>query len=257
MTTNNLTLKLPDFDGPLDLLVTLIKDNKLDIEQLDIDILASQYLDYINQHKDEIMIDEAGEYLLMASNLIYLKSKKLLKFDNAMNVIDTNLIDYEREKLIRQILEYKKYKDALPVLNKKFDIRQTMFSKKQYDLEKLFDIPIEKIEKLPNKLNSNALYKAMQAAYENWKMNLYANHEIIVQELSIEDVENQIIEIFRKHRHLQKISLSDFMLLIDPLYITDQYFVTCFVSLLDLVKNEKIKLFQESFDSEIFIEILM
>lgn len=257
MNDNSLTLKLSDFDGPLDLLVTLIKDNKMEIEQLDISLLAGQYLDYINAHINEILIDEAGEYLLMASNLIYLKSKKMLKFDNVLNTMDGGLIDYEREKLIRQILEYKKYKDALPILNKKFDIRQTMLSKSQDDIEKLFNIPASVIEKLPNKVNTNVLYKAMMNAYEKWKMNLYTNHEIIVQELSIEDVESQIIGIFEQHRHLNRISLSDLMLLVDPLTITEQYFVTCFVSLLDLVKTEKIRLYQEEFHSEIYIEILM
>ena len=72
-----MNIEVNDFNGPLDLLLHLIKTSKMDIYDIDIKVITKEYIDYINNNK-ELTIDACSEYLVMASELIHLKSKQLL-----------------------------------------------------------------------------------------------------------------------------------------------------------------------------------
>lgn len=251
-----LNLKLSDFDGPLDLLLTLVRENKMDIENINILTIADQYLKFIYGQKD-LEINEASEYLLIASTLIWIKSKTVLGSTIKLSEEEQSQIDAERQKLINQIILYKKYRDLVPKLNSFYDKRGKMYSKKQDDVETVLNKKINKeIFVIPNKVNFSALQKAMQAAYDKWRLNLFTNRKIIVQEVSAEQVEKEIELIFKKYPNVTRYSLSDFFQLIDEQYLSDQYLVTCFVCLLDLAKNGKIILNQKEFEDEIYFDIV-
>lgn len=252
---NELNLKLSDFDGPLDLLLTLVRENKMGIEHINILTIADQYLKFVYSQKN-LEINEASEYLLIASTLVWIKSKTILSFTVKLSEEEQNQIDAERQKLINQIILYKRYKDLVPKLNSYYDKRGLMFSKKQDDVEKVLNKQINKeVFVIPNKINFNSLQKAMQAAYDKWKLNLFNNKRIIVQEVSAEQVEKEIQNIFKKYPTVTKYSLSDFFQLIDEQYLSDQYLVTCFVCLLDLAKNGQINLYQKDFEDEIYFDV--
>lgn len=105
-------IKLPVFEGPLDLLLHLIRENKIDIYDIPISFITSRYLEYIDVMK-ELNLEIAGEFLVMASTLIQIKSRMLLPPDEAQP--DEEMED-PRLELVQRLLEYQAYKDAAVIL---------------------------------------------------------------------------------------------------------------------------------------------
>ena len=103
-------VRLEIFEGPLDLLLYLIKRDEIDIYEISIERITGQYLEYLQAFK-ELKIDVAGEFIVMAANLIYLKSRSLLPLDQQPPEEDAEEDD-PRWDLIRQLIEYKKFKEA-------------------------------------------------------------------------------------------------------------------------------------------------
>jgi segregation and condensation protein A len=108
-------VKLEIFEGPLDLLLYLIKRDEIDIYDISIERITRQYLEYLQAFK-ELNIDIAGEFVVMAANLIYLKSRSLLPLDQQPPEEDAEEDD-PRWDLIRQLIEYKKFKEAAAQLH--------------------------------------------------------------------------------------------------------------------------------------------
>lgn len=108
-------VKLEIFEGPLDLLLYLIKRDEIDIHDISLERITRQYLEYLQAFK-ELNIDVAGEFVVMAANLIYLKSRSLLPVDQQPPDEDADEDD-PRWDLIRQLIEYKKFKEAAAQLH--------------------------------------------------------------------------------------------------------------------------------------------
>src|SRR5438046_9068267 len=103
-------VKLGVFEGPLELLLYLIKQDEIDIYDISIERITRQYLEYLQTFK-ELNIELAGEFIVMAANLIYLKSRSLLPIDQQPPAEEAEEDD-PRWDLIRQLVEYKKFKEA-------------------------------------------------------------------------------------------------------------------------------------------------
>lgn len=103
-------VRLEIFEGPLDLLLYLIKRDEIDIYDISLERITGQYLEYLQAFK-ELNIEVAGEFVVMAANLIYLKSRSLLPVDQQPPEEDVDEDD-PRWDLIRQLIEYKKFKEA-------------------------------------------------------------------------------------------------------------------------------------------------
>src|SRR3954469_15664349 len=103
-------VRLDIFEGPLDLLLFLIKRDEIDIYDISLERITRQYLEYLQAFK-ELNIDVAGEFVVMAANLIYWKSRSLLPVDQQPPEEDAEEDD-PRWDLIRQLIEYKKFKEA-------------------------------------------------------------------------------------------------------------------------------------------------
>jgi segregation and condensation protein A len=103
-------VKLEIFEGPLDLLLYLIKQDEIDIYEISLERITTQYLEYLQAFR-ELNIDIAGEFIVMAANLIYWKSRGLLPVDQQPPDEDA-AEDDPRWDLIRQLIEYKKFKEA-------------------------------------------------------------------------------------------------------------------------------------------------
>src|ERR1700752_2519410 len=113
--TTDYKVKLEIFEGPLDLLLYLIKRDELDIYDISIERITRQYLEYLQAFK-ELNIDVAGEFIVMAANLLYIKSRSLLPVDQQPPEEEAEEDD-PRWELIRQLIEYKKFKEAAAVLH--------------------------------------------------------------------------------------------------------------------------------------------
>src|SRR5436189_5814744 len=99
------------FEGPLDLLLYLVKKEEVDIYEVNLTKIATQFIEYIELMR-QLDLDIAGEFLVMASTLMYIKSRELLPVDQQAQVQEEDEEDDPRWELIRQLIEYKKFKDA-------------------------------------------------------------------------------------------------------------------------------------------------
>lgn len=108
-------VKFEVFEGPLDLLLYLIKKQEVSIYEVNLTALASQFIDYIDTMR-LLDLDVAGEFLVMAATLMYIKSRELLPVDQQAEVQEEDDADDPRWELIRQLVEYKKFKDAASTL---------------------------------------------------------------------------------------------------------------------------------------------
>jgi segregation and condensation protein A len=116
-------IKLPAFEGPLDLLLHLIKDNKLDIYDIPISLITGQYIEYIAMMK-ELSLEVAGDFLVMAATLIQIKSRMLLPLDEEA---EPEQMEDPRLELVQRLLEYKTFKDASSILKEREEEWQKVF----------------------------------------------------------------------------------------------------------------------------------
>jgi segregation and condensation protein A len=119
MSENKVQLEI--FEGPLDLLLYLVKKEEVDIYEVNLTRIATQFIEYVQLMK-ELDLDVAGEFLVMAATLMYIKSKELLPRDKQIELEEEEEED-PRWDLIRQLVEYKKFKDAAGRLQE-LEVRQ-------------------------------------------------------------------------------------------------------------------------------------
>jgi segregation and condensation protein A len=133
-------VKLEVFEGPLDLLLYLIKRDEIDIYDISIERITRQYLEYLQAFK-ELKIDVAGEFVVMAANLIYLKSRSLLPLDQQPPEEDAEEDD-PRWDLIRQLIEYKKFKEAAAQLHDRALEQERIFTRDGGSTVAISDAPL-------------------------------------------------------------------------------------------------------------------
>ena len=114
IASDSYNIKIPAFEGPFDLLLHLIKENKVDIYEIPIAVITGQYLRYLEMMK-ELNLDVAGDFLVMAATLIHIKSRMLLPVDEEAPVEEED----PRLELIQRLLEYQAFKDSSLVLREK------------------------------------------------------------------------------------------------------------------------------------------
>ena len=133
----NYKVKLEVFEGPLDLLLYLVKQDEIDIYDISIERITRQYLEFLQAFK-ELNIELAGEFIVMAANLIYLKSRSLLPVDQQPPEEDAE--DDPRWDLIRQLIEYKKFKEAAEQLHLR-ELKQERIFARERDSSSV-DVPL-------------------------------------------------------------------------------------------------------------------
>src|SRR5215475_3973972 len=120
-------VKLENFEGPLDLLLHLIKKNELEIHDINISIITKQYLDAI-QLMQELNLDVAGEFIVMAATLIHIKSKLLLPRPETAAAVEGDEED-PRDALVRRLLEHEKFKAAAGLLHEREQLRAAQWQR--------------------------------------------------------------------------------------------------------------------------------
>ena len=136
LETKKYEIKINNFEGPLDLLCHLIEKNKMDIFEVNISDITEQYIEYIKQ-MEEMNLEVTSEFIIMASTLLYLKSKTLLPKDT----IDEE--ELTEEQLIQRIIEYKKYKEISKVLKEMYNKN----CKRMFKAPDEIKLPKQKLEK--------------------------------------------------------------------------------------------------------------
>jgi len=129
-------VKLEIFEGPMDLLLHLIKKNEVDIYDIPIATITAQYMEYVEMMKT-LNLEIAGEFLLMAATLIYIKSKMLLPFSEDEGSSEDEELGDPRQELVRRLLEYQRYKDAAAQLEQTRILQRDVFTKGQMPMDGL------------------------------------------------------------------------------------------------------------------------
>jgi segregation and condensation protein A len=129
--TNTYSIKVPVFEGPLDLLLHLIKENKIDIYDIPIALITNQYLEYLEIMK-ELNLEVASDFLVMAATLIYIKSRMLLPKDEPLLEEEQ---DDPRENLVQRLLEYQSIKEACSQLKEREEIWSNIFSRSPFQID--------------------------------------------------------------------------------------------------------------------------
>lgn len=242
-----------DFDGPFDLLLALVKEKKMDIMNLDLVVIAKQYVAFVSRNITHLKIDDMTEYLLMASYLLELKSKKVLPVIDTPEKLEKEI---ERDKFIQRLLIYKQFKNLVPTLMTKMERRYEMHEKESNNFTEYLNSEDNQTVFLPNNLDVQNILRAMQKVYLKLqaKKPLVDIKTIDISEVSIDDVEEEIKDFLASYEAGFKISLTDYLTKIPLEKFTKQYFVVTFVALLVLVRHQHIMLEQDIMnDEEIYI----
>lgn len=228
------TIKMENFEGPLDLLCHLIDKNKMDICDIKICEITDQYLAYLNEMQ-QMNLDVTSEFIVMASRLIYLKSKSLLP-----SVVEE---DEEEIDLVQMLIEYKKYKEFTFTLKERIE----EFGGKFYKLPDKLELPKEKLNKTFEPDLIPQIYKDF-VTKEIEKKNLNAdniNRLAVSEKVTIKSKLREILKelwkkptfVFNKMFSLKKRSKVEV--------------VTAFLSLLELSKMSRITVTQDSLFGDI------
>jgi len=233
--------KINDFEGPLDLLIHLIKENKMDLLDFDIRIIIDQYLDAIRQAKT-INLEIASEFLVMASTLVELKSRLLLPKPEID--LESDYVEVSEEELVKRLIEYKKYKEVSELLKDYQEERSLFFTKPIDDLSKYAS---EEETNLPSDVDLYDLVKSFNNMMKRLAKDKPGNSVIENNEMSMEKRSETLLEqiaYFDKDRIL----LEE---LID--YHTKSYLIVTFLALLDLAKKGKFKIGQDDAKENIYV----
>lgn len=242
MTIN---IKIDNFEGPFDLLLHLIKKNKMEIQNVKILDVTTQYLDLLKELK-EMDLDITSEFILIAATLIEIKSKSLLpKIKN----IDEDDGEDPTKVLLRKLIEYNKFKLAAKYLKSKEDIEGRVFTKKGEIIEDLGrNFSIKDILK---DVSLFSLYKIYENVISNYK-NKQNVENIIQKEINIDEfkVENKMEDLRLKLIKSKYISFRE----IKDFCSCKMEIVVTFLAMLELIKLKEIKIVQKSNFEDIYIK---
>ena len=239
LETNKYAIKLDNFEGPLDLLCHLVDKNKMDINQIKISEITDQYIDYINKMQ-ELNLDVTSEFILMASTLLFIKSKSLLP----KQVEDE--AELTEEELVHRIIEYKKYKE----ISKKLKEFYQVYSKRFYKVPDKIELPARKLEQNYSKDLIEQSYKNLLEKNKS-KINKNA---INIEKIAITEtvtVASKVKDIFKE---LIKKPRFIFSKLCSAKKYTRLETVTAFSGILELTRRNKIRAQQEKNFADIIVE---
>ena len=232
-------LLIGDFEGPLDLLLHLIKQDKKDIFDISITDITKKYIDYIKK-MEELNLDIASEYLVMAAELIEMKSRHLLPLENKQEDIEE--IENPEEELKKRLLEYQKYKETKNTFLKLAKKRSNYYTKTPEKMTLYTD------KKIINnsEITANDLLNALQKLLERRLYQKPLNTKITKKELSVKERVDKIRSILKKEKTIRFDDLFD--------NFEKSYVIVTFLSILEMAKNGEINLKQKNNFEEIYLE---
>ena len=234
------SVMIHEFEGPLDLMYHLIKENKLDLFDLDMDVLCDQYLAYLNQ-MEQMHLDIASEFLSELAGLLEYKSKKLLPKEKVE--IEEEYEEDQRDKLVKRLLEYQRYKEACVTLKPLYDQRQLLYTK-PISNEATKWMNVVKEEDFVG--NPYDLMKAMNRVLRRLALENPNETKLTVKELSVDERMEQIHN--RLYNFKGKMSFTE---LCNDCNSKHMVIVT-FMAILDMIKFQEISYTLDSFN-EIWI----
>ena len=239
LETQKYAIKIDNFEGPLDLLCHLIDKNKMNIYDINLSQITDQYIEYLKE-QEKLNLEIASEFLVMASTLLYLKSKNLLPKQEEEDE------EITEEELIRRIIEYKKFKEISKVLKQNY----IEYSNRYYKLPEEIELPKQKIEKDYDKDVIPDIYKNVIEKNEQ-KINQNAKN---IEKIAITDN----YTVASKVRQMFKVLVKQKSFIFNKLFSlkkhNKQEVVTAFSGLLELSRRSKVETDQEELFGDILVK---
>lgn len=235
------SIKINEFEGPLDLLLHLIKQSNIDIVDIEINEITKQYLDYINK-MEELNINVAASYLVMAAELMEIKSKSLLPpTEEETNDEDEEVVS--KENLINKLIEYQKYKDMISTFKEMEQDRQNIYVKSPEKISNYVD------ELIVNNTDTSVddLVDAFKKFLERIDREKPITTKITTKEYSVKDRKRNIRNILKEK---QKVLFTDLFEEKNTGFI-----VVTFLSILEMTKEKEIIIKQDANFKDITIEL--
>ena len=232
-------ISIDNFEGPLDLLLHLVKEANIDILDIKVEEITDKYLEYIKR-EEELNINIAASYLVMASELMYLKSKSLLP---VVKKDDEEVEDEEitRENLINRLIEYKRYKEMTPVFKELEEERKKIYIKAPEKVSNYVD------NTLVGEASVDDLIEAFKRFLERKEEEKPLETTIARKEYSVKERKNNIRNILKVKK---KVYLEE---------LFEEYnrpvVVVTFLSILEMVKEKSVVISQDRNFDKILIEL--
>ena len=233
----DLEFKINDFEGPLDLLLHLIKEAKMDIMNIEIESITDQYLDFINK-SEKMNLEVSSEYLVLASELLEIKSKLLLPRET----LDEDLDEDPRNELVNRLLEYQAYKDITSVLHEKEALRRDIYTKSPENIKNYFD---EKTE-IHADVTLDDLISAFQKYYQRKMDSKPLKTKVTVNEISVSSRRRDIKNILKTRKTVSFFELFE--------VASKEYVVATFLAILEMAKNNELIIKKEKNFEDIICE---
>lgn len=238
-------IKVADFEGPFDLLLHLIKKNKMDIYNVEIYKVTNQYLEYLNTRK-VMDLEITSEFIVVAATLIEIKSKNLLP---KIKVEEENEEDIEK-RLMERLIEYKKIKSVSEFFKERYINQGDVYSKKPEIIEEVKSEPVNNVDIFKN-LTLLDLYNIYNKILENYreKQNKFnvVQKKIYVDKYKVEDKMNELLERVNSN------NVIEFDSLMKESSCKLETVVT-FLALLELIKIRTINVYQDESFGNILIK---
>lgn len=234
------TLKIDNFEGPLDLLLHLIKESKMDIFNLKIEIIVDEYLDYINK-QEEMNLDVSSEYLVMAAELMEIKSKMLLPRHNEEEEEEED----PREELIEKLTNYQRYKELTTTFKEMEQKRHEIFTKTPENLKNYFP----EVQMVNNSdVTLDDLLDAFKKFLDRKKQERPLSTKVTKRGITVEQRRYKIKSILKRKGKVNFLDLFD--------DITREYVVVTFLAVLEMAKKGELKITQENTFDDIICEAI-
>lgn len=235
-----LDLKINEFEGPFDLLLHLIKENKMNIFDIEIEKITEQYLKYIEE-QEKMNLEIASEYLVLATELIEIKSKMLLPNEK---IQEDEIEEDPREELINRLLEYEAYKEITKALKEKEEIRKDIYTKAPSNIREY----MEEEKDIKSDVTLDDLVDAFQKFLERKKETKPLSTKITQKEITVSSRRLEIKSILKKQN---KISFFELF----PV-ISKEYIVATFLAILEMAKSKELVIVQNETFDDIICEVI-
>ena len=235
------SIKIDEFEGPLDLLLHLIKESNINIVDIEINEITRQYLDYINK-MEELNINVAASYLVMAAELMEIKSKSLLpQTEEETNEEDEEVIS--KENLINKLIEYEKYKNMVSTFKEMEENRQNIFVKSPERISNYIDNVIEN----NGDTSIDDLVNAFKKFLERVDKERPITTKITNKEYSVKERKKNIRNILKERKKVLFTELFEEK--------TISFIIVTFLSILEMTKEKEIIIKQDDNFKDITIEV--
>lgn len=236
----DIAFKIDEFEGPLDLLLHLVKKNKMDILNIEIEKITEQYLDYLNK-MESMNLEVTSNYIVIASELLYIKSQMLLPKSNKD---DEEEEEDPRLELSEKLLEYQAYKDISAELKEKESFRKEIYTNNHTDIKQYMDDEVI----MQTDITLDDLVMAFKKYLKRVEEEKPIKTKVTEKEITVRERKNKIINVLSVKKRVVFFELFE--------NYNKEYIVATFLAILELAKENSLTLKQENNFSDIICEVV-